>query len=316
MRNSCRCNLIRDKVYEHLVILFREVIAIKTWRYIQMKGRFIDQEIIEMFKEYLMEEEKSEATIEKYIRDVSKFASYMEGSYLNKAAVLDYKQYLIEEGYAIRSINSMLASINSVFVFMGWPDLRVKSLKLQQMVFCPEDKELTRKEYERLCHAAKARKNERLFLMLQTICSTGIRVSELKYITVEALKDGTAVVSMKGKTRVVLLSQELQKKLNKYVSKQNIVEGCIFVTRSGRPVNRSNIWREMKSLCTEANVDPCKVFPHNLRHLFARLFYRMEKDIVKLADVLGHSSVNTTRIYMISSGSEHRRSMERMRLII
>ena len=194
--------------------------------------------------------------------------------------------------------------------------MKVKSLKVQQQVFCPEEKELTRAEYERLCRTAQKKHNERLCLILQTICSTGIRVSELSYVTVEALKDGKAVVSMKGKTRTIFLTKELRKKLMRYISEQQISEGCVFITRTGKPISRSNIWREMKGLCTEANVDPRKVFPHNLRHLFARIFYGLEKDIARLADILGHSSVNTTRIYIVSTGYEHRRCMEQMRLLI
>ncbi len=210
----------------------------------------------------------------------------------------------------------MLASLNSLFAFSGRHELRVKSLKLQQQVFCPEEKELTRAEYERLCAAAAWKKNERLNLILQTICGTGIRVSELKCITVEAARHGEAVVSGKGKTRSVFLVKELRQKLLRYAAKRGIGGGMIFVTRTGRPVSRTNIWREMKALCEQARVNPKKVFPHNLRHLFARVFYGMEKDIAKLADILGHSSINTTRIYIVSTGTEHRRRMEHMRLIL
>ena len=263
-----------------------------------------------------MEEEKSDATIEKYIRDVTTFVSYINGIAITKETVIAYKQHLLDESYAVRSINSMLASINGLFCFLGWNDMRVKSLKVQQQVFCPEEKELTRAEYERLCRTAQKKHNERLCLILQTICSTGIRVSELSFITVEALKDGKAVVSMKGKTRTIFLTKELRKKLMRYISEQQISEGPVFITRTGKPISRSNIWREMKGLCEEANVDPRKVFPHNLRHLFARIFYGLEKDIARLADILGHSSVNTTRIYIVSTGYEHRRCMEQMRLLI
>ena len=281
-----------------------------------MEGRHINPEIIRRFQKYLTEEEKSDATIEKYIRDVTAFTSYMKGTAITKEMVIAYKQYLLDENYAVRSINSMLASLNSLFCFLGWADLKVKSLKVQQQVFCPEEKELTRAEYERLCRTAQKKHNERLCLILQTICSTGIRVSELSYISVEALKDGKAVVSMKGKTRTIFLTKELRKKLQRYISEQKISEGPVFITRTGKPISRSNIWREMKGLCEEANVDPRKVFPHNLRHLFARVFYGLEKDIARLADILGHSSVNTTRIYIVSTGYEHRRCMEQMRLLI
>ena len=204
----------------------------------------------------------------------------------------------------------------SLFAFLGWMDCMVKSIKLQRQIYCPEEKELTKAEYIRLVNTAKQKGNERLNLILQTICGTGIRVSELQFISVEAVKRGKAVVSLKGKTRTVFLVRELQKKLLRYVAEQHIKSGCIFITRSGRPISRTNIWREMKSLCVQAGVNPQKVFPHNLRHLFARVFYGIEKDIAKLADILGHSSINTTRIYIISTGNEHRRRMEHMRLIL
>ena len=210
----------------------------------------------------------------------------------------------------------MLASINSLFVFLGWHELKVKSIKLQQQIYCPEEKELTKAEYTRLCRAAEKKHNERLNLILQTICGTGIRVSELQYITVESVRQGEATVSCKAKTRSVFIVKELQKKLLRYAAEQGIKSGMIFVTRTGKPISRTNIWREMKALCEEAGVNPQKVFPHNLRHLFARVFYGIEKDIAKLADILGHSSINTTRIYIISTGTEHRRRMENMRLVI
>ena len=229
--------------------------------------------------------------------------------------MIAYKNHL-QENYAVRSVNSMLASINSLFAFLNWFDLRVKSLKLQQQVFCSEEKELTRTEYKRLCQAAKQKKNERLNLIIQTICATGIRVSELEYITIEAAKCGEAIVNCKAKTRSVFIVKELKQKLLRYAAEQGIKSGMIFVTKSGKPINRTNIWREMKALCKDANVNPQKVFPHNLRHLFARTFYGIEKDIAKLADILGHSSINTTRIYIISTGTEHRRRMENMHLII
>ena len=222
----------------------------------------------------------------------------------------------MQENYAVRSVNSMLASINSLFAFLGWHDLRVKSLKLQQQVFCPAEKELTKAEYARLCRTAERKHNERLNLILQTICGTGIRVSELQYIIVEAVKQGETVVNCKAKTRSVFIVKELKQKLLRYAAEQNIKSGMIFVTRTGKPISRTNIWREMKALCEESNVSPQKVFPHNLRHLFARVFYGIEKDIAKLADILGHSSINTTRIYIISTGTEHRQRMESMRLIL
>ena len=280
-----------------------------------MKGRFITAKAIDEFKEHLILEERSEITIEKYIRDVKAFAKYTQNSAITKETVIAYKKHL-QENYAVRSVNSMLASINSLFAFLGWHDLRVKSLKLQQQVFCPEEKELTKAEYTRLCRTAERKHNERLNLILQTICGTGIRVSELQYITVEAARCGEAVVNCKAKTRSVFIVKELKQKLLRYAAEQGIKNCMIFVTRTGKPLSRTNIWREMKALCEEANVNPQKVFPHNLRHLFARVFYGIEKDIAKLADILGHSSINTTRIYIISTGTEHRQRMENMRLII
>ena len=280
-----------------------------------MKGRFLTQEIISDFKEYLILEERSRATVEKYIRDVKAFSAFVNGEEITKEVVIEYKKYL-QDSYAVRSINSMLASINSLFVFLSWHDLKVKSIKLQQQIYCPEERELTKAEYTRLCRAAKHKHNERLNLILQTICGTGIRVSELRFITVEAARHGEATVSCKAKTRSVFIVKELQKKLLRYAAEQGIKSGMIFVTRTGKPISRTNIWREMKALCEEAGVNPQKVFPHNLRHLFARVFYGIEKDIAKLADILGHSSINTTRIYIISTGTEHRRRMENMRLVI
>ena len=280
-----------------------------------MKGQIITARMITEFREHLILEERSEITVEKYIRDVKAFSAYTQNAAITKETVIAYKKHL-QEKYAVRSINSMLASINSLFMFLGWHDLRVKSLKLQQQVFCPEEKELTKAEYARLCRTAERKHNERLNLILQTICGTGIRVSELQFITVDAVKQGEAVVNCKAKTRAVFIVKELKQKLLRYAAEQNIKSGMIFVTRTGKPISRTNIWREMKALCDEANVNPQKVFPHNLRHLFARVFYGIENDIAKLADILGHSSINTTRIYIISTGTEHRQRMENMRLII
>lgn len=280
-----------------------------------MEERILTADIIEDFRKNLELQEKSTSTIEKYIRDVKAFSVYAENSAITKEKVIAYKKYL-RNNYAVRSVNSMLASINSLFNSLEWHDLKVKSLKLQQQVFCSEDRELTKAEYARLCKTAKRKKNKRLNLILQTIYGTGIRVSELQYITVEAAKQGESVVNCKAKTRSVFIVKELKQKLLRYAAEQNIKSGMIFVTRTGKPISRTNIWREMKALCVEANVNPEKVFPHNLRHLFARVFYGIEKDIAKLADILGHSSINTTRIYIISTGTEHRKRMENMHLII
>ncbi len=280
-----------------------------------MAGRVITAEMIAGFEEYLILEEKSTATVQKYIRDVKRFLAYAENAAVTKETVIGYKKHL-QKNYAVQSVNSMLASINGLFSFLGRHDLRVKSLKVQQLIFRPEEKELTKAEYLRLCRAAECRQNHRLSLILQTICGTGIRVSELKYITVEAVRRGEAAVRCKAKTRSVFIVKELKQKLLRYAAEQGIKSGMIFVTRNGNPISRTNIWREMKALCVKAKVNPKKVFPHNLRHLFARVFYGIEKDIAKLADILGHSSINTTRIYIVSTGTEHKKRMESMRLII
>ena len=281
-----------------------------------MKGRILTETQIAAFAVYLKSEEKSENTIEKYMRDVRAFCAYVGEAEMTKETVIAYKNKLLSENYAARSVNSVLASINSLLSFLGWADLKLKSIKLQRQIYCPEEKELTKAEYIRLVNTAKQKGNERLNLLIQTICGTGIRVSELQYITVEAVKCNEAVVSLKGKTRSVFIVRELQKKLLRYAAEQKISSGAIFITRSGKPMSRTNIWREMKSLCVEAGVNPQKVFPHNLRHLFARTFYGIEKDIAKLADILGHSSINTTRIYIITTGNEHQKQLENMRLII
>lgn len=240
-----------------------------------MKGRILTSEAIDCFKKYLREEEKSENTIEKYLRDVRAFAAYLKSAEITKEAVIAYKNKLLSENYAVRSVNSMLASLNSLFSFLGWADLKAKSIKIQRQIYCPEEKELTKAEYMRLVNTAKQKSNERLNLILQTICGTGIRVSELQYITVEAVECGEVVVSLKGKTRTVFIVKELRQKLLRYAAEQEIPSGAIFITRTGKPISRTNIWREMKGLCEQAGVNPQKVFPHNLRHLFARVFYRI-----------------------------------------
>lgn len=280
-----------------------------------MQERVLTAEALAGFRAHLVLAERSEATIEKYIRDAGAFAAFVRDGSVTRETVLAYKRHL-QQNYAVRSVNSMLAGLNSLFAFLSWQDLKVKALKLQQQIYCPEEKELTKAEYTGLCRAAERRHNRRLSLILQTICGTGIRVSELQCITVEAVKAGEAVVHCKGKTRTVFLVRALQKKLLRYAEEKGIKTGAVFVTRTGNPLSRTNIWREMKALCEAAGVNPKKVFPHNLRHLFARVFYAMEKDIAKLADLLGHSSINTTRIYIISTGTEHRRRMENMHLIL
>ena len=281
-----------------------------------MKNRIITSEQIENFYRYLCSEERTENTVTKYLRDIAAFREWNGEQAVTKDRVIAYKQHLSDTGYKARSINSMLASLNSFFAFSGWNDCKVKALRLQREVYSTENKELSRAEYERLCKTAEKKKNERLCLILQTICGTGIRVSELAFITVEAVRCGEAVVSLKGKTRTVLLVKELQKKLMRYIAEHGITTGAVFITKSGKPIGRTNIWREMKALCNDAGVDPDKVFPHNLRHLFARIFYGIDKDIAKLADILGHSSIETTRIYIITTENEHRRRMENMHLIM
>ena len=277
--------------------------------------RILDPKQMQEFEFYLRNEERSVATIEKYMRDVRFFASFVCDAEIDKQKVLDYKGKL-GETYAVSSANSMIAAMNCFLRFCGWHDLCVKQFKMQRQVYCSEEKELTRAEYIRLLEAANAKHNERLNLIIQTICGTGIRVSELQYITVEALHNGEAIVNCKGKNRRVFIVPELKKKLLRYVKEQGISAGTVFVTRGGKPVSRNSIWKDMKALCEQANVSPSKVFPHNLRHLFARTFYGIEKDIAKLADILGHASINTTRIYIVTTGAEHKRKMEHMRLII
>lgn len=270
---------------------------------------------LQKFKTYLLCEERSDHTIEKYLHDVRCFLAFVNGKEIDKERILEYKASLLEH-YAVSSANSMLAALNAFLRFCGWQELCVKRIKTQREAYCSEKKELTRDEYIRLLDAAMRRNNKRLNLIIQTICGTGIRVSELEYVTVEALEKGEATVSCKGKTRRVFLVSSLRKKLLRYVKEQGNRSGAVFVTRGGKPVSRHNIWKEMKALCRDANVSPSKVFPHNLRHLFARTFYGIEKDIAKLADILGHTSVDTTRIYIVTTGEEHRRKMEHMRLIL
>ena len=281
-----------------------------------MMKQQLSEELIRQFETNLFQTEKSGATVEKYVRDARRFAAFCGGEAVTKDSVIAFKQDLLARGYAVRSVNSMLAGVNRLLSFLGLHDFRVKTLKIQQQIFCPEERELTKDEYARLCRAAQHRRNDRLNLILQTICGTGIRVSELAFIDVDAVRRGAATVSLKGKTRTVFLVRDLQKKLLGYIRARGITAGPIFTTRAGRPLSRTEIWREMKSLCADAHVDPRKVFPHNLRHLFARVFYGIEKDIAKLADILGHSSINTTRIYIVSTGAEHRHRMEKMRLIM
>lgn len=274
----------------------------------------ITEKLIKNFKNYLINEEKSDATLEKYIRDVHAFLSWLDGRSVNKQVVLEYKANLVEN-YKPASVNSVISSLNSFFSYNEWYDCRVKFLKIQKQIFASKEKELTKAEYERLLDAAKSKKNERLYLLMQTICSTGIRVSELRFITVAAINTGVANINCKGKLRQVFLPKALCKALTRYIREQKITSGSVFVSRTGKPLDRSNIWFDMKKLCESAGVSKDKVFPHNLRHLFARTYYSLQKDIVRLADILGHSSVDTTRIYTMETGEVHKRQMEKMGLL-
>ena len=269
---------------------------------------------IKEFADYLCREEKSAATQEKYLRDVRSFFRYLDSGEITKELVIAWKKQLVENGYAVRSINSMLASINSLLDFLGLQNCKVKNIRTQRQTYCAEDKELTKAEYLRLLEAS--RKNKQLNLVIQTICGTGIRVSELRYFTVEAVNRGEITVNCKSKTRTILVPGKLRKLLLNYAKQKHITTGAIFVGKSGKTLDRSNIWRQMKQLCKAAGVKESKVFPHNLRKLFARTFYGIEKDIAKLADILGHSSINTTRIYIMTTGIEHRRKIECLGLII
>lgn len=274
----------------------------------------ITVDLILRYKEYLIDEEKSEVTVEKYIRDIQTFYKWHGESELTKQRVLEYKNKLVKE-YTTATVNSVLAALNGFFAYNEWYSLKVKSLKLQRTLFCRSEKELTKREYEMLLKAAMDKKNERLNLIMQTICSTGIRVSELSYVTVSAVMQGQAQVKLKGKIRTVLFTKELCKLLKRYIKEQGIEEGYVFRTRTGKPIDRYSIWKSMKKLCESAGVSSEKVFPHNLRHLFARAFYGVQKDIVRLADILGHSSVNTTRIYTIENGDVHRKQMNLLGLV-
>lgn len=274
----------------------------------------LSAEKITAFRDSMLREEKSPITVEKYSRDARSFLRFAGEREITKELTVAYKKSLVERGYALRSINSMLAALNSLLEFLGLSECKVKSMKCQRRVYSEEQKELTRAEYLRLLEASRNR--PQLNLVLQTICSTGIRVSELRYFTVEGIRRGEVSVRCKNKTRTVLVPGKLRKLLLSFAAKRGIVSGEIFITRNGKSLDRSNIWAQMKGLCKAAGVNPSKVFPHNLRKLFARTFYGIEKDIAKLADILGHGSIETTRIYIMTTGTEHRRQLERMKLVI
>lgn len=267
------------------------------------------------FADYLRAEERSEGTIEKYLRDVRKFFCWLADKSLEKAQVSAWRAQLRSDGYTPETVNSMIVALNRFLDFIGCSDCRVRTLRIQRKLFRRQERELTRAEYERLVQTAERKGQQRLALLLEAITATGIRVSEVKYLTVEAARAGRAEIALKGKIRVILLPNKLCRKLLKYAKKQKTVSGEIFLTRNGKSLSRRQIWSEMKHLCKFAGVEASKVFPHNLRHLFATVFYQACKDIAKLADVLGHSSIETTRIYLVTSGTEHARQLAHLRLI-
>ena len=281
----------------------------------QIKSYTITPDLIQDYLVYQEEQERSAATIQKYAHDLTDLYIYLNGQPLNKLVLIGWKQKLTET-HAPTTVNSMLTAVNGYLSHMGWPELRIKLLKIQKSLFLDEQKELTRSEYMRLVRVAEQKGNERLALVIQTICATGIRVSELRFITAEAVYCGRAGITNKGKRRTVFLPDKLRRLLKQYMKKQRITAGAVFVTKTGKALDRSNIWRDMKALCESAGVDSNKVFPHNLRHLFARTFYSLERDLSRLADILGHSNVSTTRIYTAESGAVHARQMERMGLVV
>ena len=275
----------------------------------------ITNELIQKFRIYLINEEKAKATIEKYIHDVTVFMAWLGGQCVEKTLVIEYKNE-IKEVFKPTSVNAIISSLNSFFNYNEWYECRVKALKIQKKTYADKSKELTKQEYEKLVTAAEQKGNRKLSLLIQTICSTGIRVSELQYITVEAVKSKEALIKCKGKVRPIMLTKDLCKLLKEYIKNENIKSGSIFVTKSGKPLDRSHIWKLMKALCESAGVPKEKVFPHNLRHLFARRFYSIHKDVIRLADILGHSSVNTTRIYTMESGDMHRMQIQKLGLLL
>ncbi len=279
-----------------------------------MKNCKLTQEQITAYGHHLHSEENAPGTIEKYLRDVNAFARWAEERLVTKELAVEWKKHLLATGHKPVTVNSMLAAVNGLFRFLGW-DIRMKFLKIQRQLFRDQSRELSREEYNLLVSTARASGRARLALMMEAICATGVRVSEVRYLTVEAAKRGRAEIALKGKIRVILMPGKLCGKLLKYAKRQKITSGQIFLTRSGKPLSRRQIWAEMKGLCKAAGVAPEKVYPHNLRHLFARTFYRACKDIARLADVLGHSSIETTRIYLIGTGAEQTRQIDRLGLV-
>lgn len=273
--------------------------------------------LLEKYKEYLYEQEKSRATIQKYMCDLDKLVEFIGDRELTKVLMIEYKEYLREKkDYKTSSINSFLVAANRFFEYMEWYELKVRSFKVQKGAFMPESRELTKEEYKKLVRAAKEMGKEKTGMIIQTICVTGIRVSELSAITISAVKKGIAVIYNKGKERQILIPRDLQIRLLDYIRKHGIKKGAVFQTSKGKAVDRTWIWREMKKLCEKAGVEKDKVFPHNLRHLFARTFYTLHKDIAKLADILGHSSIETTRIYLKESYVEHQKQLNQMELLV
>ena len=262
----------------------------------------------------LISDERAPGTVQKYRRDVTAFACFLDGRSATRKNAASWKTHLLEHNYKPETVNSKLSAINGFFAFMDWP-IKVKFLKIQHQLFRDPARELTREEYTRLLNTARESNQERLALIMETLCATGIRVSELHYITVEAALAGRATITLKGKIRTILLPAKLCRKLVKYARKQKTASGEIFLTKSGRPITRRQVWYELKRLCKAAGVEPGKVFPHNLRHLFATTFYRAQRDIVRLADILGHSSIDTTRIYLTVSGAEQQRQLDRLGLV-
>ena len=279
------------------------------------KAIVLTPDLIRRYARQLREQERSAATIQKYVHDLTALAEFLGDRPLTKAALLEWKESLIA-AHAPASVNSKIAAVNGLLYYLDRRELRLRPLKIQKALFLSEEKELTRAEYVRLVRAAEQAENERLSLVIQTICATGIRVSELKFITAEAVYSGRAEVTNKGKRRTVFLPEKLRRLLKTYLKQQKITAGAVFVSRKGRPLDRSNIWRAMKALCESAGVEPSKVFPHNLRHLFARTFYSLEKDLSRLADILGHTNVTTTRIYTAESGAVHARQIGRLNLVV
>ena len=278
-------------------------------------SKHITSDLLNQFTKYLKNEERENSTIAKYLHDVQSFTNWLQNREISKENLTAYKEYLIVKQYKPKTVNGIFSAINKFLVFVGMGELKVKYLRIQRQLFRNSNRELTQAEYMKLLNKAQELGKERLSLLMQTICATGIRVSELKYITVEALKAGKAEISLKGKIRTILLTGKLCKKLLKYAKGQKISSGEIFLTRSGRGLGRKQIWAEMKALCKKVGMAAGKVFPHNLRHLFARTFYKVCKDVAKLADVLGHSSIETTRIYLISTGAEHLQTLNKLRLL-